>query len=122
MLTYHALDSSVCGPHELHQGGLVVHPLSLQAEVASVRFWGITCSTYQVSGIGYKVSGIPSRKQQISGVKVFMFHSFSPLLWWVLVAAELKGDLKVIGAKVVEVLHSATHRVPDHHTNDHCEQ
>merc|ERR1719178_140008 len=64
-VTHHALDSSVCGPHELHKGGLVVQPLALQA-----------------------------------------------LLWWVLVTTELKCDLKVIGAEVVEVLHPATHRVP----------
>ena len=32
MATYHALDSSVHSPHELHQGGLVVQSLALQAE------------------------------------------------------------------------------------------
>ena len=40
---------------------------------------------------------------------VLMFHSFPPLLWWVLVTAELKSDLKVIGAEVVEVLHPPAH-------------
>merc|ERR1719264_846612 len=64
-IAHHALDSSVHGPHELHQGGLVVQPLPLQA-----------------------------------------------LPWWVLVTTELKGDLEVIGAEVVEVLHPATDRVP----------
>ena len=69
-------------------------------------FGVLACSEYQLSGVGYKVSGIKSSEYQVSKV-VFVF--FSPLLWWVLVTTKLEGDLKVIGAKVVEVLHSPTH-------------
>ena len=36
--TYHALDPPVRGPHELHQGGLVVPPLSLQAGVSGILY------------------------------------------------------------------------------------
>ena len=38
VIGYHALDPPVRGPHELHQGGLVVPPLSLQAGVSGVRY------------------------------------------------------------------------------------
>ena len=58
---------------------------------------------YQVSGFGYQVIS------QTASISYQSFQSFSPLLWWVLVTAELKSDLKVIGAEVVEVLHPAAH-------------
>ena len=80
--TYHALDPPVRGPHELHQGGLVVPPLSLQAGVSGVR------------------------------MDLVFSISLSPLFWWVLVTTELKGDLEVVGAKIVEVLHSTAHWIP----------
>ena len=37
------------------------------------------------------------------------FWSPPPLLGWVLVAAELEGDLEVVGGEIVEVLHPTTH-------------
>ena len=44
--------------------------------------------------------------------KALTFWSVPPLLGWVLVAAELEGDLEVVGVEVVPVLHAAAHRVP----------
>ena len=44
--------------------------------------------------------------------KASTFWSLPPLLGWVLVAAELEGDLEVVGGEVVEVLHAAPDRVP----------
>ena len=94
--------------------------------------WGIRSRVLVIASIAMKVEHI---RCQVLGVWCFhvlqvarskyllvlMFHSFPPLLWWILVTAELKGDLKVIGAEVVEVLHPAAHWVPEHinhHFND----
>ena len=45
--------------------------------------------------------------------KALTFWSVPPLLGWVLVAAELEGDLEVVGGEIVEVLHPTTHWVPE---------
>ena len=58
-------------------------------------------SLHSPSKLGYQVSGIR--------MDLVLSISLSPLFWWVLVTTELKGDLEVVGAKIVEVLHSTAH-------------
>ena len=50
--------------------------------------------------------------------KASTFWSPPPLLGWVLVAAELEGDLEVVGGEIVEVLHAAAHGVPGRSVGD----
>ena len=76
LVTYHALDSPVCCPHELHQGGLVVFPLPLQAETLSFE---VLQEYYvlQVAGKRYqlsKVSGIKYHVWQATGSQFQVFH------------------------------------------------
>jgi hypothetical protein len=37
----------------------------------------------------------------------------APFFWRILVAAQLQGDLEVVGSQVVEVLHPTRDRVPE---------